>query len=114
MRTASNFFLLLGGILAAEIGSERLTMKDGDMVIIPAGVKHKFTNPGTTVAVTFNTYCPPEYPPNEKGYALFWSFAFAFGGSWRELRLLRFCFVSDSRDPALQFERVQPSGCTAS
>jgi mannose-6-phosphate isomerase-like protein (cupin superfamily) len=64
---SEQLLLLLGGILAAEIGSERLTMKDGDMVIIPAGVKHKFTNPGTTVAVTFNTYCPPEYPPNEKG-----------------------------------------------
>ena len=64
---SEQLLLLLEGILAAEIGSERLTMKEGDIVIIPAGVKHKFTNSGTTVAVTFNTYCPPEYPPNEKG-----------------------------------------------
>jgi quercetin dioxygenase-like cupin family protein len=40
---SEQLLLLLEGILAAEIGSERLTMKDGDMVIIPAGVKHKFT-----------------------------------------------------------------------
>ena len=58
--------LLIQGELAAEIGSERFTMSTGDMVIIPAGVKHKFTNHGTAVAVTFNTYCPPEYPPDEK------------------------------------------------
>jgi mannose-6-phosphate isomerase-like protein (cupin superfamily) len=66
-KDSEQLLLLLEGKLAAEIGSERLTMKAGDMVIIPAGVKHKFTNSGTTVAVTFNTYCPPEYPPNEKG-----------------------------------------------
>jgi mannose-6-phosphate isomerase-like protein (cupin superfamily) len=58
---------LIQGVLAAEIGSERFTMDVGDMVIIPAGVKHRFTNPGATVAVTFNTYCPPEYSPDEKG-----------------------------------------------
>lgn len=63
---SEQLLLLLEGILDAEIGSERLTMKDGDMVIIPAGVKHKFANSGTTGAVTFNIYCPPEYPPNEK------------------------------------------------
>ena len=59
--------LLIQGELAAEIGSERFTMNTGDMVIIPPGVKHKFTNPGIAVAVTFNTYCPPVYPPDEKG-----------------------------------------------
>jgi mannose-6-phosphate isomerase-like protein (cupin superfamily) len=42
-------------------------MKVGDIVSIPAGVKHKFSNLGNTVAVTFNVYCPPEYPPYEKG-----------------------------------------------
>ena len=66
-RTASRFFYLLEGALAAEIGSEHLAMNVGDIVIIPAGVKHKFINPGTTIAVTFNTYCPPEYSPSEKG-----------------------------------------------
>lgn len=55
------------GVLAGEIGPERFTMNNGDLVIIPAGVKHKFTNSGATVAVTFNTYCFPEYPPGEKG-----------------------------------------------
>lgn len=64
---SEQILLLLEGTLAAEIGSEHLAMNVGDIVIIPAGVKHKFINPGTTIAVTFNTYCPPEYSPDEKG-----------------------------------------------
>jgi mannose-6-phosphate isomerase-like protein (cupin superfamily) len=64
---SEQLLLLIEGVLAAEIGSERFTMNTGDMVIIPPGVKHKFTNPGIAVAVTFNTYCPPVYPPDEKG-----------------------------------------------
>lgn len=64
---SEQLLLLLEGALAAEIGSERLAMNTGDMMIIPAGVKHKFSNPGTTVAITFNTYFPPEYPADAKG-----------------------------------------------
>ncbi len=63
---SEQLLLLIEGAMAAEIGSERFEMNTGDMVIIPAGVKHKFTNSGRTVAVTFNTYCPPEYAPDEK------------------------------------------------
>jgi mannose-6-phosphate isomerase-like protein (cupin superfamily) len=64
---SEQLLLLIQGVLAAEIGSECFTMNAGDMLIIPQGVKHKFTNPGRTVEVTFNAYCPPEYPPHEKG-----------------------------------------------
>ena len=64
---SEQLLLLIQGVLAAEIGSEHFTMKTGDMVIIPPGVKHKFSNYSAAVAVTFNTYCPPEYPPGEKG-----------------------------------------------
>jgi mannose-6-phosphate isomerase-like protein (cupin superfamily) len=66
-KDSEQVLLLIEGVLTAEIGSERFTMNPGDMLIIQPGVKHKFTNLGTTVAVTFNIYCPPEYPPNEKG-----------------------------------------------
>jgi mannose-6-phosphate isomerase-like protein (cupin superfamily) len=59
--------ILLEGALRGEIGSERVAIKAGDIVSIPAGVKHKFSNLGNTVAVTFNVYCPPEYPPDEMG-----------------------------------------------
>jgi mannose-6-phosphate isomerase-like protein (cupin superfamily) len=63
---SEQLLLLIEGALDGEIGFERLAMDAGDMVIIPAGVRHKFTNPGETIAVTFNVYCPPEYPPDEK------------------------------------------------
>ncbi len=53
---------LIDGELSAEIGDDKdIRMKQGDAVLIPAGVKHKFTNPGDTPAVTFNVYSPPEY-----------------------------------------------------
>jgi mannose-6-phosphate isomerase-like protein (cupin superfamily) len=63
---SEQILFLTEGELAAEIGAERSRITAGDVVIIPAGVKHKFTNPGRTVAMTFNVYCPPEYPPGEK------------------------------------------------
>lgn len=59
--------LLVAGELSAEIGGKRSRMKEGDVVMIPARVKHKFTNRGELPAVTFNVYSPPEYPANEKG-----------------------------------------------
>jgi mannose-6-phosphate isomerase-like protein (cupin superfamily) len=64
---SEQLLLLLEGRLMADIGGKNLVMNMGDVVIIPPRVKHKFTNPGDTRAVTFNIYCPPEYPPDEKG-----------------------------------------------
>jgi mannose-6-phosphate isomerase-like protein (cupin superfamily) len=64
---SEQLLLLLEGRLMADIGGKILAMNMGDVVIIPPRVKHKFTNPGDTRAVTFNIYCPPEYPPDEKG-----------------------------------------------
>jgi len=63
---SEQLLLLLEGALTAEIGSELLAMHAGDMIVIPSGVKHKFTNSGDAIAVTFNVYCPPEYPADEK------------------------------------------------
>ena len=48
-------------------GWRRDSLKKGDVIIIPAGVKHRFTNPGRTPAVTFNVYAPPAYPAGTKG-----------------------------------------------
>jgi mannose-6-phosphate isomerase-like protein (cupin superfamily) len=62
---SEQILLLLEGALDAEVGSEHLAMKAGDTVIIPVGVKHRFANPGTTVAFTFNVYSPPEYPSRD-------------------------------------------------
>ncbi len=59
--------LLLEGELAGEIGDEKATLRKGDVLVIPAGVKHRFTNRGDKPAVTFNVYSPPEYPADTKG-----------------------------------------------
>ena len=64
---SEQLLLLLEGRLMAEIGGKNLAMNVGDVVIIPPRVKHKFTNPSDTSAVTFNVYCPPEYSPDQKG-----------------------------------------------
>jgi mannose-6-phosphate isomerase-like protein (cupin superfamily) len=54
--------LILEGELVGEVGDERLSVKEGDVVMIPRGVKHRFTNRSQTQAVTFNVYSPPAYP----------------------------------------------------
>ena len=59
--------LLVDGELSAEIAGRHTPMKRGDVVVIPAGVKHKFTNSSSAPAITFSVYCPPEYAPDEKG-----------------------------------------------
>jgi mannose-6-phosphate isomerase-like protein (cupin superfamily) len=59
--------LVLKGRLTGEIGNERAKLKKGDVIVIPAGVKHRFTGKGKKGAVTFNVYAPPAYPPGTKG-----------------------------------------------
>ena len=59
--------LMLAGELSGEVGDERPRLKKGDVIIIPAGVKHRFVNQGKENGVTFNVYSPPAYPPGTKG-----------------------------------------------
>ncbi|MGH8100077.1 MAG: cupin domain-containing protein [Chthoniobacterales bacterium] len=59
--------LVLDGKLAGEVGDEWSVFEKGDVIIIPAGLKHRFTNPGKARATTFNVYSPPAYPPHTKG-----------------------------------------------
>ena len=59
--------LMLEGELSGEVGDERSKLMKGDVIIIPAGVKHRFVNRGDKPAVTFNVYSPPAYPPQTKG-----------------------------------------------
>ncbi len=66
-KKSDQVLLLLEGELGGEIGDEEATLKKGDVLLIPAGVKHRFMNRGGKPAVTFNVYCPPEYPANTKG-----------------------------------------------
>ena len=54
--------LLLEGELTGDVGDQRPHLKKGDVIIIPAGVKHRFVNRAKKPAVTFNVYSPPAYP----------------------------------------------------
>jgi mannose-6-phosphate isomerase-like protein (cupin superfamily) len=59
--------LVLQGEVEAEVGGEKRSLRKGDVVLIPAGVKHRFHNTSAKAAVTFSVYAPPEYPAGEKG-----------------------------------------------
>jgi mannose-6-phosphate isomerase-like protein (cupin superfamily) len=52
---------VLEGNLAAEISGKRTEMKKGSAVTVPAGTSQKFTNAGSTRAITFSVYSPPAY-----------------------------------------------------
>src|SRR5213083_2744511 len=49
-------------MLDGEFGDQRPALKKGDVIIVPAGVKHRFVNRTAKPAVTFNVYSPPAYP----------------------------------------------------
>jgi mannose-6-phosphate isomerase-like protein (cupin superfamily) len=66
-KKSDQVLLLVEGELEAEVGGKKLTMRQGDSCIVPAGTPHRFENKGKNRAVTFNVYSPPEYPSDEKG-----------------------------------------------
>ncbi len=59
--------LMLDGDLFGEVSGQNVALNKGDVLLISAGEKHRFTNRGEKPAVTFNVYSPPEYPAEEKG-----------------------------------------------
>jgi mannose-6-phosphate isomerase-like protein (cupin superfamily) len=60
-KQSDQVLLVLEGQVHGEIAGDEITLRKGDVVIIPAATKHKFTNRGSADAITFNTYSPPEY-----------------------------------------------------
>jgi len=54
--------LILEGQCLAEIAGEQRQLHEGDIVLVPAGTPHKFTNSGSSPARAFTTYSPPAYP----------------------------------------------------
>ena len=61
-KESDQVLLMLEGELTGEVGDEHPTLKKGEVITIPAGVKHRFTNRAAKPAVTFNVYSPPAYP----------------------------------------------------
>jgi mannose-6-phosphate isomerase-like protein (cupin superfamily) len=60
-KNSDQVLLVLDGEVEGKIGEDKITMAKGDVIVIPAGTKHQFTNRSSRHAVTFNTYSPPEY-----------------------------------------------------
>ena len=60
-KNSDQVLLVLKGKVEGEIADETLTLREGDVIVIPAGTRHKFSNRSSTDAVMFNTYSPPEY-----------------------------------------------------
>jgi len=61
-KKSDQILLMLDGELTGEVGDRHPNLKKGDVIIIPAGVKHRFVNHAAKPAVTFNVYSPPAYP----------------------------------------------------
>jgi mannose-6-phosphate isomerase-like protein (cupin superfamily) len=51
--------LILEGEVIAELGGERMTLKRGQNIIIPAAVNHRFVNEGQEAVFAFTVYRPP-------------------------------------------------------
>ena len=59
--------LMLKGKLKGKVGLEKVSLRKGDVLVIPAGTPHRFTNKARKPVVAFNVYAPPEYPTGTKG-----------------------------------------------
>jgi mannose-6-phosphate isomerase-like protein (cupin superfamily) len=54
--------LVLSGSMQAQIAGEpHVDLREGDIVIVPPGTPHKFTNSGPGECVSFSIYTPPAY-----------------------------------------------------
>jgi mannose-6-phosphate isomerase-like protein (cupin superfamily) len=59
--------VVLEGEVVAEIAEEKAQLRKGDVVIVPAGIRHRFANESEKPASTFSVYAPPAYPAGTKG-----------------------------------------------
>src|SRR5919106_1375696 len=51
----------VSGLGEADVGGERKPVTQGDLVVVPAGVKHNFVNTGPNPLVLYTVYGPPEH-----------------------------------------------------
>ena len=53
----------LSGTGEAFVGGETTAVKQGDLVVVPAGTEHNFTNTGPNPLVLSTVYGPPDHAP---------------------------------------------------
>ena len=51
----------VSGVGKAKVGSETRNVAQGDLVVVPAGKRHNFTNDGPNPLVLYTVYGPPEH-----------------------------------------------------
>src|ERR1700759_3143369 len=61
-RGSDQVLLVLEGGVMAEAPEEKARMRQGDFVIVPAGVDHRFLNSSAELVRPFTVYAPPAYP----------------------------------------------------
>ena len=52
------------GTARAEVGGEQQDVAAGDLVVVPAGTRHNFTNTGTGALRLITIYGPPDHAPD--------------------------------------------------
>jgi mannose-6-phosphate isomerase-like protein (cupin superfamily) len=57
--------VVLEGEFVADVGEESTTLRQGQSLIVPAGVKHRFRNGGAKPAFAFTVYAPPAYQTDD-------------------------------------------------
>jgi mannose-6-phosphate isomerase-like protein (cupin superfamily) len=51
----------VSGVGEAKVGGQKRKVTQGDLVAVPAGTKHNFTNAGPNPLVLYTVYGPPEH-----------------------------------------------------
>ena len=51
----------ISGVGEAAVAGETRTVKAGDVVVVPAGTEHNFTNTGPNPLVLYTVYGPPDH-----------------------------------------------------
>jgi mannose-6-phosphate isomerase-like protein (cupin superfamily) len=52
------------GMVRAEVGDEVAEVGPGDLVVVPAGTRHNFTNTSAGQARLLTIYAPPDHAPD--------------------------------------------------
>lgn len=63
---SDQILLVIEGQVLGQVADEQARLIAGDVVVIPAGVTHRFENTGPERARTFSVYAPPAYPSGTK------------------------------------------------